>query len=64
MNDRLSRAERLIEQLAGYHAAGIVVIDRIGLKIGALAQIQKRTTSKIDALRQLIQRNGQNRAGR
>jgi hypothetical protein len=70
MNDPLSRAERLIAQLAGQRAAGnsqspdsIDAIERIGLEIAALADSQKRTTCKIEALRQLIERNGNGRAG-
>jgi len=63
MHDPLSRAERLIAQLGGPHGTDTGAIDRIGLKIAELVESQKRTTSKIDALRQLIERNGNARAG-
>lgn len=59
MNDRLSRAERLIEQLAEQNL-------QLGEKVAALADSQKHTDSNIEALtemlRQLIERGGNGRA--
>jgi methyl-accepting chemotaxis protein len=74
MNDRLSRVEGFVEQLAEQAVQTnqrldkvTERLDRITEKIEALADSQKHTDSNIEALteivRQLIERNGNGRAG-
>jgi len=62
MNDRLSRAERLIEQLAEQAVHSNERLDRLAEKTEALADSQRHTDSNIEALtdmiRQLMDRNG------
>ena len=67
MNDRLSRAERLIEQLAEQAVQSNERLDRLAEKTESLVDSQKHTDSNIEALtemiRQLMERNGNGHAG-
>ena len=62
MNDRLSRSEKLIEQLAEQGVQTSQRLDRLAEKVEALVDSRKHTDSKLDALtdivRQWIERNG------
>lgn len=67
MNDRLSRAEKLIEQLAEQGVQTNQRLDRLTDKVASLADGQKHTDAKLDALsdivRQWIERNGKSGNG-
>jgi methyl-accepting chemotaxis protein len=62
MHDRLSRSEKLVEQLAEQAVQTNQHLDRLTEKVDSIADSLKHTDSNVEALtetvRQLIERNG------